>query len=253
MFRTFINSQRKLSAHFDALLPARFSVDGNQDFIHRFSKFYYEQINLNVIDVGGGKNPLIPFSIKTKFHQRITGFDIDETELLEAPAAYYDEIICADLTRFVGNGDYDLIICQATLEHIRDNAASFQAFSSMLERGGKLILFCPSRRAIYTIINRLLPQKLKEKLLYTIFPSTERDQGFPAFYNQATIAEFTALAAKNGLDLLEKQAYFHSNYFTFFFPLYFLWRIYTIIMVVIFGGAFAETFSLAFVKLKSYN
>jgi hypothetical protein len=57
-----------------------------------------------------------------------------------------------------------------------------------------------------------------------------------------------SLAQGQGLVLLEKRTYYVSTYFGFLFPLYVLWRIWTVIFRAIAGEQAAETFSMAFEK-----
>ena len=57
-----------------------------------------------------------------------------------------------------------------------------------------------------------------------------------------------SLSPKLGLELVEKRAYYMSNYFSFCAPLYFVWRVYIVLAAQIAGEAAAETFSLAFIK-----
>ena len=41
----------------------------------------------------------------------MVGLDIDADELARAPPGAYDETVCADITRHVGKGDADLVVC----------------------------------------------------------------------------------------------------------------------------------------------
>ena len=246
--RKFIDLNIKLSMSFDKLcLPPSFNVDGNHDFLTDMAPGYLKS-GMKVYDVGGGKSPFISTDQKMTMDLFVVGIDISQKELKLAPFGAYDEIVCADIASTKGDQDGDLVICQAVLEHVRDVDGAFKSIASLLKPGGTALIFVPSRNAVFARINLILPQKLKEKILYGIFPSTQIAQGFPSFYNKCTPNEFRALMKQNGLRDVEVRYYFVSTYFTFFFPLHFVWRIWILLFRILRGGQAAETFSMALVK-----
>jgi SAM-dependent methyltransferase len=244
----FIRSQQNLSKSFDRLLPADYRVDGNRDFVDNWITPYLK-LGAVVYDIGGGKNPIVGPAAKELFQLRVIGLDIDGRELSSAPAGAYDETVATDIARYRGNADADLVICQALLEHVENSQASIRAIASILKPGGAALIFLPSRNAVFARINLILPQALKRWILYTIFPSTKRDQGFPAHYDRCTPRDFRRLAAESGLHVEICTAYFRSAYFTFFFPLHFLWRLWIVLFRFLAREQAAETFSLALRKI----
>jgi SAM-dependent methyltransferase len=132
----------------------------------------------------------------------------------------YDEKICADITRYWGRADADLVVCQALLEHVKDSQAAISAIASILKPGGTALIFLPSRNAILAGINLLLPQELKRKILHSVFPSTARDQGFLAYYDHCTPRDFRRISAGSGLAVDVCTPHFRSSYFTFSFRLH---------------------------------
>ena len=248
LVRKFIDLNIKLSLWFDKVsLPSSFTVDGNKDFATDMASRYLKK-GLKIYDVGGGKSPFINFDRKKALDLYVVGIDISEKELELAPSGCYDEVICADIASASGNEDGDLVICQTVLEHVRDVDRAFKSIASLMKPGGTALIFVPSRNAIFARINLILPQKLKEKILYGIFPTTETAQGFPSFYHKCTPNEFLALMKQNGFKDVETRYYFISTYFTFFFPLHFVWRIWILLFRYFRGGQAAETFSMALVK-----
>jgi SAM-dependent methyltransferase len=245
--RKLIQFQTWLSICFDRLLPPAFRVDGNRDFL---DSVVPENVRPGTVvyDVGGGKNPVISPQRKARLGLRVVGVDIDAAELADAPAGSYDQTACADITRYQGAGDADLVICQALLEHVRDTEGAFRAISSILKPGGRALVFVPSRNAVYARLNLLLPEAWKRWILFSIFPSMERDHGFPAFYNQCTPAGFSRLSSLHQLETENRRLYFQSDYFRFFFPLHALWRLWTLLFRLIGGPAAAETFTLVLRK-----
>lgn len=243
----FTRSQQSLSRSFDRLLPDEYRIDGNRDFLDHWIEPYLHN-GAVLYDIGGGKNPVVGPEAKRRLALRVVGIDIDAQELKASPAGAYDEKICADITQYRGRSDADLVICQALLEHVRDSEAAFQAIASILKPGGTALIFLPSRNAVFARINLLLPEALKRKILYTVFPSAERDQGFPAYYDRCTPRDFRRLAARSNLAVEVCRPYFRSSYFSFFFPLHFLWRLWILAFRFVAGEQAAETFSLALKK-----
>ena len=247
MLRSLINGQQWLCRKFDGLLPADYQIDGNRHFLDSVVPAYLGE-NLTIVDVGGGKNPCLDREYKTLIGARLIGIDIDGDELAGAPEHVYDEVVCADIMQYRGNADADLVICQALLEHVPDVEAAFEAIASILKPGGRALLFVPSRNAVFARLNILLPQRVKKWLLHTIYPKTRRDQGFPAYYNKCTPKAFKRLGSANGLLLLDAHYYYISSYFSFFFPFYFLWRIWIVLFRSVRKEQAAETFAMVFEK-----
>jgi len=228
-------------------MPERFRVDGHEDFKASFAPKYLRP-RLKVYDVGGGKIPYIDHRRKAELGLAVVGLDIDREELRRAPQGAYDEMICADITRFKGGGDADLIICQAVLEHVKDVEGAFAAMASILKPGGKALLFVPSRNAIYARLNLVIPEGMKRKILFAIFPDCRSCCGFPAYYDRCTLKQFHLLAERHGLEVEEERTYFITCYFSFFFPAYFVWRIWILLFYLIAGDQAAESFCMALRK-----
>lgn len=246
--RYFIEINRRCSRVFDAaLIPAPLRVDGNRDFIDNFAKKYLRP-GITVYDVGGGKQPYIDGETKRRLGLKVVGLDIDAGELARAPAGLYDEVVCADITRFSGPGTADLLVCQALLEHVSDVEAAFRSITSILRPGGQAVIFVPSRNAVFARLNLLLPEKLKRWILFKIFPQARVGAGFPSYYDHCTPREFRGLIRTNGLREIEFRPYYQSAYFSFFLPAHILWRLWTILFRAIKGDQAAETFCLAFDK-----
>jgi SAM-dependent methyltransferase len=242
--RRLINFNFYLSNKLDELLPARFRVDGNSDFRNTFVTKYLHA-GMTLYDIGGGKRPFISSDIKEKLELSIVGIDISQDELRQAPPGIYDRQLSCDIALFNGAGDGDIAVCQAVLEHVRDNDGAFRGIASCLRSGGVACIFVPSQNALFARLNLMLPQGVKEFLLFHIYPSTRTTQGFPSFYDKCTPADFAKLAGKYDLEVLEVRHYYVSKYFSFFVPMYALWRIWFLLFYSLKGTQAAETFSIA--------
>jgi SAM-dependent methyltransferase len=250
MLKKLINSQIWLSRSFDKLLPHKYRIDGNQDYINSLVPKYLGK-NITMYDIGGGKRPYLSVKEKEELNAIVVGVDIDGDELSRAPLGAYDEVIISDISKYKGYAKADVLVCQAVLEHVKDVERAFEGISSALKPDGLALIFVPSRSAIFAKLNVLLPQKIKEYILYLIYPEAKEDQGFPSYYNKCTPEEFKRMAAKNGLSVIEERYYFISNYFSFFFPAYLVWRIWVLLFSLLYGDQAAETFSLVAKKMDN--
>jgi 2-polyprenyl-3-methyl-5-hydroxy-6-metoxy-1,4-benzoquinol methylase len=255
----FIKLNKGLSRRFDQILPKKFRIDGNRFFMDQFAPSYLKS-NAKVYDIGGGKQPYISQDIKKALDLFIVGFDIDQEELNRAPQGSYDKIICADITQFQGYKDADIVICQTLLEHVKNVDQAFTNISSILKTGGLALIFVPSKNAVFARLNILLPQKLKQKILYYIFPETRHAQGFYSYYDKCTPREFRQLAKKNQFCVEKESFHYISSYFSFFFPFYVFWRLWVLGFYLIAREQSAETFCMAlrksddpFVSSKNLN
>lgn len=248
LLRAFINANTRLSKWFDSqFLPSSFVKDGNKDFILEMAPSYLRQ-GIKIYDVGGGKQPLVDANKKDDLCLTIVGIDISQSELDRAPIGTYDETICADIANVHGLADGDLVLCQAVLEHVKNTEGAMKSIASLLKPGGKALIFVPSRNAIFARLNILLPENIKRKLLYGVYPNARAAQGFPSFYHECTPDDFIAMAKRSGLAEAESRYYYMSSYFSFLFPVYLVWRIWVVLFKSIAGHQAAETFSMVLVK-----
>ncbi|MDE0340834.1 MAG: methyltransferase domain-containing protein [Nitrospinae bacterium] len=243
----FIDFNKYLSERFDEMLPEEFRVDGQTHFRKKFAPSHISKGAL-VYDVGGGKHPLHSREEKARRGLRVVGLDIDEGELLRAPCGVYDETIRADITRYRGREDADVVICQALLEHVADTPAAFAGLASILQKGGVALLFTPSKNSLYARVNLLLPESFKRKLLRFLYPELTDKSGFPGRYHRCTLSDFEDMACGQGFAVIRKKAYFCSGYFSFFAPLHVLWRVWLWVFYLLSRERAAETFSMALRK-----
>lgn len=245
--RKLIDSQARLTVWFDRWFPDEFQIDGNRHFLDDLVPSYLEPGAL-VYDVGGGKNPVISRRIKADLGLSIVGLDIDNAELAAAPPGLYDQTVCADIVTYPGRGDADLVICQALLEHVRDTGRAISAISRILKPGGRALIFVPSRNAAYARLNLILPEAIKRRILYSVFPEMRKDHGFRAYYDQCTPSSFDRLASRHGLIRESRRLYFTSGYFRFCLPLHAMWRLWLLLFRRLAGPEAAETFAVVLRK-----
>ncbi len=245
--RWLIAANVRLSAATDKLLHERFYIDGNTDFINEFTGNYLRN-GATVYDIGGGKNPFLSQSQKRSLGAYIVGIDISEAELKAAPDGIYDKTVAGDICAYRGAGDGDLAICCAVLEHVKDVEAAIAAIATCLKPGGTACIFVPSRNAIFSRLNLVIPEKLKRAILFSIFPQTRNHQGFKSYYDKCTPSALKKLTEKYDLRIVDERYYYKHTYFDFVYPLYLLWRAWSLLLYSLRGKEAAETFSLALAK-----
>jgi 2-polyprenyl-6-hydroxyphenyl methylase/3-demethylubiquinone-9 3-methyltransferase len=240
---SLITLQRKWSAAFDQLLPCEFLPDGNRRFEDEIVPAHLESGQW-IYDFGGGSHPVLSVEHKTRLQAKVLGLDIDPRELEQAPEGAYDLKVVADIATFQGEGVADLVVCRALLEHVRDVEGAFRAIASSLRPGGRALVFVPSRNAWFARINLLLPQGLKRRFLFGIFPESKGSQGFQSYYHRCTPKDFEALAKAAGLNVVARHLYWSSQYFSCFLPLHMIWRGWMLLFRWVAPIQSAETFTL---------
>jgi 2-polyprenyl-6-hydroxyphenyl methylase/3-demethylubiquinone-9 3-methyltransferase len=241
--RQLIASQVALSRAFDRLLPRSFRIDGSKDFKQRIVPSYLRP-GLVVYDIGGGARPCVDLETKRHLGLKVTGVDIEDEQLAKAPRGLYDRTIVTDITTYQEQNAADLIVCKSTLEHVRNTEAAVATMARLLNPGGTLLVFVPSRNALYARLNVLLPQRLKMRLLSAFMPDRADHLGFPAMYDHCTPRDCCRFAAGNGLQIKELRPYYISSYFSVVFPVYVLWRVWILAYRAIAREHAAESFVL---------
>ncbi|MCA9326497.1 O-antigen ligase family protein [Candidatus Saccharibacteria bacterium] len=249
--RNFINANRWLSKKFDHwFIPRQWRVDGLHDFVYNLAPQIVKGRKI-IYDIGGGKRPFVGTQLEKPKGTKVIGIDIDANELKNAPKGAYYKTVVADIGAKhikLPQEKASMLICEAVLEHVSNNKQATKNIADMLKPGGVACIFVPSRYALFAVINRWIPESLKRKMLFSIFPEAAHAQGFPAYYNHCTAQQLTRLFKQAGLEVQETRHYYESNYFTFFFPLHVVWRLYQFVCWLFVRGSAAESFSLVLKK-----
>ena len=252
MFRQILDSQIRWSRSIERRLSPDLTTDGYADFAERIVPAYLKP-GQTIYDVGGGKRPFVTAAQKATLGLTIVGIDISQDELNLAPAGVYDRTICQDVSTLQGNGEADLLICLAVLEHVRNVAAAFHAIASCLKPNGNALIFVPSRNAPFARLNLIVPEGIKKRILYSVYPQSRGHQGFPSYYDRCTPGDFADLAEFAGLRVDALKLYFVSTYFYAFFPAYLLWRLSKQLIYRFSPSAAAETFAIVLSKQPAAN
>jgi len=202
-----------------------------------------------VADVGGGKKPIFLVEGRDKHSvSAYEGFDIDLDELKQAEDLYH-AIHVIDLTKPVDAaclGRFTHIFCISTLEHVTDDKVAMQNLAGMLQDGGKIYIKVPYKYAIFAMLNTVMPQELKRKILHYIFPNKIGD-GFPVYYMGCRLSAMKDNGHANGLRISRTNKHYTSTYFMFFLPFYLIWRVATVVQLAI-DQDYCESFEVVLEK-----
>jgi len=134
------------------------------------------------------------------------------------------------------------------MEHVKSAEEAFKGLHSILKNGGKAVIFLPSKYAAFARLNLLLPEDLKNKLLGYFFGVNAHNQGFPAYYDKASLKDYRKLAPKYGFKIIQFKPYYHSVYFIHFLPIHIIWRIWIMLFKFFSPNTAAETFTIVLEK-----
>ena len=242
MLRAVVRFNVALSSWIEGTLPLGLRTDGNRDFQRNVLPLALVP-GATVYDVGGGSRPFVTIGEKRRLSLTVVGLDISAEELAAAPEGVFDRAIAADLCTFTGQGDADFVVCQATLEHVHDTSGAVSAIASCLKPGGRALLFAPCRNAVFARINLALPEGMKKRILFALFPhKAEGHDGFKAYYDRCTPRELERLASSNGLIVVQRRLFWTSSYFKAFAPVFVLWRLAQGVLWLAIRAQAAETF-----------
>ncbi len=218
--RKFIDCNKKISNDFLRRHPLSHNENVNELYKEAVKKYIKD--DSIIYDIGGGKHCHYINEIDKK-NVYVCAVDISKEEL--EVNALVNEKIVSDVCKKIPlpYGQVDMITSSSVLEHLLDPQAFFLNASESLKAGGMFIHTCPSRYAIFAVINRILPQKLSRKVLFFFLPEAKRTSGFPAYYINLYYKKIKKMLKKAGLELLYFiPQYRQCSYFSFFYPLFLL-------------------------------
>jgi SAM-dependent methyltransferase len=150
----------------------------------------------SLLEVGGGRAPLLGEDEVRALGIRYTVNDISEAELKLCPA--WADKVCFDIAGAgTPAGAYDLIFSRMVLEHVQRGERAYRNIHSLLRAGGIGLNFHPTLFAPPFVINLLLPSALSEMLL-RLFGAyvTDADGPYPKFPAKYSLCRSTAGTAQ---------------------------------------------------------
>lgn len=148
--------------------------------------------NPRLLEIGGGRNPLLSHTDVERLRCEYTVNDIDAEELAMAPV-WVKRLLgdiadpeLLDSAKLVG--PYDLVFSQMVFEHVKHPEQGYRNIARSLAPGGILINFVPTLYAAPFVLNKLLPERLSALVLKSAFPNRNSQEipKFPAYYRWCT-------------------------------------------------------------------
>src|SRR5438093_9909076 len=95
------------------------------------------------------------------------------------------------------DGTFTLVTANMVVEHLDAPGMQFAEIARVLKPGGVFIVHTPNRRGYATIAARLIPERIKKKLVY-LLEEREAEDVFETFYRANTREEIEQLAHSAG-------------------------------------------------------
>ena len=228
MLNSFVKANRRLSF---ALTPRHVLAGNVFAQYERLAPLLMSYPDVKtVVDVGAGKSWHFPDWMKEAYGLHLIGLDIDGDEMV--PNCVLDERIACDVTRSipVPPGSVDLVTAYSGVEHFSDNQAFLRNAFIALRPGGALIAQFPNSLAPFALLNRIMPEKLKGRLLQAAMPGSTGVLGFKVYYDKVRPSQFKRIAKLEGFVIEQYYpGYYSSGYFAAFTPVYIVSYIYDMI------------------------
>jgi SAM-dependent methyltransferase len=164
------------------MIKGRSWLDAMQGYDDTLRSIVAQYPDADILELGGGRRPSFQLSELPDNLKSYTVNDISNEELSLVPEGY--DIACFDVAGDASGfeGRYDVVFSRFLAEHVRDGRAMHRNIHKVLKPGGVAFHLIPTLYALPFVINRLLPERIGEKIL-TLNPRREISPKFPAFYS----------------------------------------------------------------------
>lgn len=188
-----------------------------QDFEELLKQFIQTHEFKNILDIGGGANPILSPDYVERMGLSYSILDISEAELKKASATYHKIVKDITANDLKISDKFDMVFTKMLAEHIRDGERLHKNIHVLLKENGIAIHFFPTLYALPFLINKLIPEKINKCLLARIAPRDNYQHAkFPAYYNWCTGPTPASLKRfeRLGYEVLEyKGLYGHAGYY----------------------------------------
>lgn len=98
------------------------------------------------------------------------------------------------------DGSFNLVTANMVVEHLADPEVQFREINRILKPGGVFLFHTPNAYGYPSIMTRLTPDKLKDRLIYMLDGRTEEDV-FPTHYKANTKKKIKEVASETGFEV----------------------------------------------------
>ena len=223
----FLAFNRALCRTVDRVWPYPLATTFWESYTARAAELATRAEPPRIVDIGAGRTT--PYAIYLPSRPReLIGVDV-LSEDLEANRALTQRVVCNVVSDGIPQEAQDagLITSRMVLEHISDLDRFAHDVSSALAPGGWTIHMFAGRYSLFAILNRLLPQAVARRILFTLRPESVEVGGFFTFYDNTHATAAESIFRNAGMINVETEvSYQVSQYFQFFLPLYLLARLW---------------------------
>lgn len=152
---------------------------------------------MTVLDVGSGRHPSLEPRDRPS-GTRYVGLDISAGELAAAEPGDYDEVVAADVTKFVPElaDAIDLAISWQVFEHVKPLDTAIGNLHAYLRPGGTLISLFSGAWSVFAVANRLIPDAIGSPLVDRVMRRRAAGRPvFPAYYDRCTASALREMTA----------------------------------------------------------
>ena len=179
----------------------------------KYSQYLYEDIlkfyvnpNVTWLDLGCGHQILPTWRSEEEKRlvgncKMVVGIDYDLHSLKNHKNIFLK--VWGDITKLPFR-DYffDLVTANMVVEHLDNPDVQFQEIGRILKPGGIFIFHTPNAFGYTTIMNRLTPNILKNKLIY-LFHGRREEDIFITYYRANTRQRINSLAKTSGFEVVK--------------------------------------------------
>lgn len=192
---------------------------GGRDYFAELKDIVNQQISLlhakTVLEVGGIDRPILRKNSSFTY----IGLDIEERA---SCYQVYDDFLVQSVEHPIPIRA-DLVISTTLLEHVENNAASAYQIQQCLEVNGVTVHYVPSKYHPYSLILRIVGNRIQKILIDVLRPDSASITGYPAFFDQCSPSQMRSVFLDVGFKDVQVIPYYKAiDYFAFFLPAYIL-------------------------------
>jgi ubiquinone/menaquinone biosynthesis C-methylase UbiE len=216
----FIDANRRRSKRLERRLPhtrPRLHVR----YARTVAKYADKRPGRVVVDLGAGRTSHFVALQDPGSTAQIVGVDVDGDELARNEEVDTRVVVAPGAPLPLDDTSVDLVVSRSVLEHVEGVEATLAEAYRILVPGGRTIHVFASRRAPFSLLNRLLSERASRWLLRNLVPGSDGRLGFPAHYEHCTATQMEQVLRRQGFEVERTEvSYYQSDYFGFLLPLY---------------------------------
>lgn len=234
MIKEFFRWNIRVCNRIESWLPESFDFSLLERHRRRTADWCNARANVRLLDVGGGRACNYVEYLKPDAGIEIVALDIDEEELAANEHTRLLAVADATIALPIASQSIDIVVTSSVMEHLEATEPFVVEAHRVLKPGGVMLNVFPSRFSPFSIINRILPERVARKLLYYFFPGWTDTCGFKAYYDRCYYSAMRRNFEANGFEVVEMTCrYYQSIYYKFFVPFYLLMLAYDAIIAAL--------------------